>query len=236
MKTKMLEDIRQLADELGGQAPTIRQFEDASGTREAAWRGVYWATWTEAVSEAGLTPNLLARERRIDDDVLLEHLAKACRHYRRVPTVVQLRLMRRADPEFPYVKTFDRRFGGFSGIEAHIRGWVARQPDYHDVLELLGGSDAKTITADPAPAEGSVYLIRSGDFFKIGRSDELERRVKEIRTALPDAASLVHAIRTDDPSGIEAYWHRRFAEKRANGEWFKLTRMDVAAFKRRRFQ
>lgn len=132
-----------------------------------------------------------------------------------------------------------KRFRTKANMVSALSEWTSSNEEYADVAAIVApkiqsSSDAQS--PNRALTEGLVYLIKSGAHYKIGRSDELERRVKEIRIALPEAASLVHSIRTDDPAGIEAYWHRRFADRRANGEWFKLSNADVAAFKRRKFQ
>jgi hypothetical protein len=82
---------------------------------------------------------------------------------------------------------------------------------------------------------GYVYLLKSGRYHKVGRSNAVGRRERELAIQLPEKAKLVHSIKTDDPVGIEAYWHNRFGDRRKNGEWFELTAKDVAAFKRRKF-
>jgi hypothetical protein len=114
---------------------------------------------------------------------------------------------------------------------------IASDAGYSGLSTLLPADVKPDITArSKSESEGAVYLLKSGDHYKIGRSDQLEGRVKEVRVALPESVTLIHAIRTDDPPGIEAYWHRRFADRRANGEWFRLARDDVRAFTRKTFQ
>lgn len=233
MREHILNEIRRLAAANGGRAPGRSVFWRETGIRESAWRGIYWARWSDAVAEAGCSANEL--QGPLDEAHLLEKLAQAFRHYGRVPTTAELRMYRQVDPDFPWHLTLGNRFPRKAEMLAKLRAWAVANGEYGDVAAMIPDTVPEPAKAE-RPAEGFVYLLRSGAHFKIGRSDESERRVKEIRIALPEAAQLVHAIRTDGPPGIEAYWHRRFAARRANGEWFKLTPGDVAAFKRRRYQ
>ena len=88
----------------------------------------------------------------------------------------------------------------------------------------------------PEPALGQVYLIRSGLCYKVGHTRAFARRMRELDTALAEGRQAIHIIATDDPPGIEAYWHKRFRDRRrGDTEWFNLTPADVAVFKRRKF-
>lgn len=75
-----------------------------------------------------------------------------------------------------------------------------------------------------------VYLLKAGPYYKIGKAKDLDQRVKQIKLQLPYPVETLHSIETDDSIGIENYWHKRFACKRVNGEWFLLTDDDVATF------
>jgi len=79
---------------------------------------------------------------------------------------------------------------------------------------------------------GYVYLLGGGDYYKIGLSNNVNRRIEEISPRLPFKTELICTIATDDMYGLEAGLHRQFAEKRANGEWFELDDEDVEYIRR----
>ena len=233
MRETILREIKRLAEADAGKAPGSRAFENETGIRQSAWRGVLWARWGDAVIEAGFEPN--AKQEKFAESFFLTKLAEACVHFKKFPTAMELRMYLKIDDTFPHVKSITRHFGSLTNVPRHLAEW-AKQTNRTDIENILGHHASIAPVVPSSTKEGWVYLIKSGSHYKIGRSDELERRVKEIRISLPEAASLVHSIRTDDPVGIEAYWHRRFEDRRANGEWFRLSTADVAAFKKRKYQ
>lgn len=237
MRERILNEIKRLAKENGGKAPGQRSFEKETGIAASQWRGKLWVRWGDVVADAGLERNTVAE--KLDPDAVLDCYGEACRQYLRPPTYAEWRMFVASGEGRVGVNALKRVFGSTDGAVGALRERALKRGE-DDLVALLPAADAtapvQNADLSTNPSEGWVYLLQSGNHHKIGRSDELEKRVKQINIALPDKVELVHAIRTDDPPGIEAYWHRRFADQRANGEWFKLSSADVRAFKRRKFQ
>jgi hypothetical protein len=236
-KEHILREIQRTAKANGGAALGWRRFEEETGIRYYDWYGQHWTRWGDAVREAGFEPNRMSEA--YDEAFLVGLLALLTRRLGRVPTQGDLLLATRNDPEFPSEKVF-RRLGSKAQRAARIFAHCEANPGYDDVAALwrqvpTAEPAAAVAEAEDTPATvGYVYLLKHGSRreYKIGRTNNPLRREGELGIQLPEKCQPVHYIQTDDPEGVEAYWHRRFAIKRKEGEWFALTPQDVRAFKR----
>ncbi len=165
---------------------------------------------------------------------LLEKYAKLTQELGRLPVHGDLLLKARTDPEFPSHSTFSR-LGTKSQIVIQLVEYCRKHEGYQNVIRLCEEYVPPNQVLVQSATIGFVYLVKSNRFYKIGKSNAAGRREYELALQLPEKATMAHVIRTDDPTGIEAYWHKRFDSKRKNGEWFELNAVDVATFKRRKF-
>lgn len=233
-RDEILDAIRLTAKDghpLGSQA-----FAKETGIKQSDWYCKYWVRWSDAIKEAGFAPNTF--NQRIDKSIMLEKLIPAIRHFGKFPTFGELRLYHKVDSTFPSHSTVLNHFPTKKDLITEVTAYISDKPELEDIAGLCRnfGNPQKDSSSRSTVTEGHVYLFKSGNHYKIGKTSNLERRVKEVTVALPEFLTIIHTIRTDDPDGIEAYWHRRFSDRRANGEWFKLNIADVNAFKRRKFQ
>lgn len=238
-KNHILAEIKRTAVDNDGQPLGIARFAKATGIAQGDWQGVYWARWGDALQEAGFEPN--SWNGSFDEQYLLGRLATFIKDNGYYPTKPEFKLEHRRDKTFPCYEVFKRRFDTKRTIAAKLIEFCESREDHGKVLEVC-----RPLCQDHAPSvvtevkdselqEGYVYLLKSGRHYKVGRSNSHGRREYEIAIQLPEKTEKVHVIATDDPVGIEAYWHNRFVDKRKNGEWFDLSAADVKAFKRRKF-
>ena len=235
-KEEILNEIQRTAQANGGVPVGRKRFFDETGIRESDWSGRYWTRWSDAVREAGFAPQSMNPP--LAEDVVLEATAKIVRKIGHFPTATEIRLECSNDPSLPSHNTF-RRFGGLVQLRATLIQFCVERA-LVDVLEVLvaDNSTGPVLLQDSEPREmrdGFVYLLKSGQHYKIGKAMSVDDRKRQLAIQLPKPVEEIHRIKTDDPLGIEAYWHRRFADKRLNGEWFSLSVADVKAFRRRKF-
>lgn len=233
----IISEIQRTAEANGGTPLGKSRFLSETGIRESDWLGRFWAKWSEALAEAGYDNNTMTS--RLEDDAVLEALAGEVRRLGRIPTSAELRLARRDNPAFPSHNVFSR-FGPKTALIARLADFCRSDAEYADVAAFIpeppmGAEDQPLDPASDEPGMGFVYLLRSGRFYKIGLTLDMDGRLQRLKIQLPERVTEVHRIVTDDPRGIERYWHERFADRRKNGEWFELSAADVTAFRRRKF-
>lgn len=204
-----------------------------------------FGTLGQLQEEAGFTPNALNES--MAEDELVDQLITLCCRYGQFPTNQQLRQARHESPdEFASHNTYTR----LGASKADRAATIVAALSSKDVLttdERLAldiclplAEDAENKTSDPEGKMnicGYVYLFRDGKAYKIGNSTDPDARRDALQTGNPRRIVLVHRIVTDDPPGIEAYWHNRFRHRNANiaggDEWFFLSKEDVAAIRSR---
>jgi len=226
-----------LAAENGGVPPGTRGLAHA-GVTKSDWLP-YWPRWNDALLEFGYSPNKLTK--RYETTKLLDHLAQLALEIRRIPAKSDIRHKSHNDHEFPGYDAFVN-LGAKADIVRKLAAYCEGKSGFEEVAQWCNGYTppiSHKSNGFETPTDelefGFVYLMKSGRFYKIGHSNAAGRREYELAIQLPEKLTTVHVIPTDDPTGIEAYWHNRFKDKRKNGEWFDLTAADVAAFKRRKF-
>lgn len=217
----------------------MHRFEQETGIKKYDWFGKYWSKWGDALIEAGYEPNEL--NKAYDKEFLLGKLIQLIREIKKFPSAGEVLIKVRNDKTFPSKNAFENNLGKQKERVAKVIEYCKNYEGFNDVLEIclpLLKDEKENIEKENVAVEtnfGFVYLMKSGRFYKIGRSNDTERRAYELRIQLPEEIKIAHKIKTDDPIGIEEYWHKRFKDKRKNGEWFELTKQDVEIFKRRKF-
>lgn len=236
-KDFILREIKRLAGQNGGVPPGRGSFEGATGIKPSEWYPRFWLRWADAQTEAGCAPTAL--KARIADDILFEKYIALVRELKisRPLVIGEIRRKAQTDKSFPAHTVFNR-FGGKNGLLRAVAAYCRDRPGYEDIAAICDASISLTspsagyTTKEAKVVVGFVYLMKSGRHYKIGRTSSVARRGGELAVKIPVPPKTIHSIETDDPVGVEAYWHKRFANKRGEGEWFELDSQDVNAFKR----
>jgi Meiotically up-regulated gene 113 len=237
-KQHILEEIRRTAAANNGEPLGVARFFQETGIKETDWRGKFWVRWGEALREAGFEPNQL--QQAYPDGHLLEKIVSLIHELKHFPVRAELKMKAYTGGDFPSPNAF-ARLGSKRQIAEKILSYCDKHGGHEDVVALctpIASKDVSRDRTDTSTTEngmGFVYLMKSGAHYKIGRSNAAGRREYEISIQMPEKLTTVHTISTDDPVGIEAYWHKRFEANRKNGEWFDLSAADVKAFRRRKF-
>lgn len=101
------------------------------------------------------------------------------------------------------------------------------ESNQHELEQITSSPDL------PGKAPGYVYFVQEymNGSFKIGKTKHIEKRMNVFGVKLPFENKLIYLIKTGNHHQTEAAFHKHFADKRLEGEWFALTKEDLSWIK-----
>lgn len=242
-KEHILNEIRRTADKETNQALGKARLEEETGIQEKDWSGIHWSKYSDAVIEAGCIPSEF--NKAFEEERVVKQLIDIIDKKNKYPTKTELKLERRNNKDFPSHNVF----GTKPKMAKKVVEYCEKNNVFPDVLEicrpLCKPDETNNVNEiddekDTEEKSGHVYMLEHDGVYRIGASIDAVQRHKQIRVQMPFVTKEIHVISTDDPFGIEAYWHKRFKDKKQKGkqklqgDWFNLSARDIKAFKKRR--
>lgn len=105
------------------------------------------------------------------------------------------------------------------------------ESNQYELEKIIGSPDLQ------GKAPGYVYFVQEymNGSFKIGKTKNLEKRMNIFGVKLPFENKLIFLIKTGNHHQTEVAFHKHFADKRLEGEWFALNKDDVAWIKAEKY-
>lgn len=206
--------------------------------------------FSPAASESGVVVQSDTKDELLDDPLYLAALRKALNAYRVIHAVLCLedrvsydvgqgrdiaRFLARETDEYlsetvawyrialeqPFTKVNDAVLAFGAACEQEIQRREQKE------LESRAKAAQQVVKR-----QGFIYLLRSSTgLYKIGKTKNPADRIRTFEVKLPFEVEFSCVIPTGDMRGLEISLHKRFAEKRVNGEWFDLLPADIEYIK-----
>ena len=240
----VIEMCRRVALENGGRPPGSPAFYRSTGLSPLSLHDVGIRTYGDLCELAGYPKNKLRAQ--LTPDELLRPLAELTVRLGRFPNQTDREMARRADSLVPSYEAYRTAEAKKGYVPVQLLDWCSGRPEFSSAQAILRqflldnplstvAENVRSSSSDTSTSSGTRY---AGRHFKVGMSEDVQRRNNQIDKMNPHQVRVEHVIETDDPRGIEKYWLSRFACRCLpdKNEIFALSPEDVAAFKRRKYQ
>lgn len=81
-----------------------------------------------------------------------------------------------------------------------------------------------------------VYFISDGDFVKIGKTNDIKKRIKTLKTANPRELKIICLINCKnslESNILESKIHKYFEKKNVSWEWYRIEQIDISKAKQK---